>query len=87
MKIFNVYRVLRHLAEVEVLFCLCFQTLRWDEPNLYIWETPGFIPLFVIQRTGQYRSSDSIVTTHFEKLSTLKKNFKVRYIWDQVNAL
>ncbi|XP_062610820.1 transmembrane protein 138-like [Saccostrea cucullata] len=27
-------------------------TLRWDEPNLYIWGTPGFIPLFVIQRTG-----------------------------------
>lgn len=27
-------------------------TLRWDDPNQYIWETPGFIPLFVIQRTG-----------------------------------
>ena len=27
------------------------------------------------------------VTTHFEKLRTLKKKFKVRLIWDQVNAL
>ena len=52
MKVFNVNCVLSHLTEVEVLFRLCFQTLRWDEPNLYIWETPGFIPLFVIQRTG-----------------------------------
>jgi len=29
------------------------QTLRWDDPNDYIWENNGLRALFIIQRTGK----------------------------------
>ncbi|KAK3585543.1 hypothetical protein CHS0354_022954 [Potamilus streckersoni] len=41
-------------------------TLRWDEPNAYIWETPGFIALYVIQRTG------AVLYYYFYKRTALK---------------
>lgn len=41
-------------------------TLRWDEPNRYIWDTTGFIPLFVIQRTS------AVLYYHFYKRTALK---------------
>ncbi|CAC5376164.1 TMEM138 [Mytilus coruscus] len=41
-------------------------TLRWDEPNKYIWETNGFIPVFVIQRTG------AVLYYYFYKRTALK---------------
>ena len=43
----------------------------------------------LVRRGNSYWQNilNSTVTTHFKKLGTLKNLFKVRYIWDQVNAL
>lgn len=41
-------------------------TQRWDAPNTYIWDTPGFLPLFVVQRTG------AVFYYYFYKRTALK---------------
>lgn len=55
-----------------VYFALCvglhvwYMTLRWDDPNAYIWDTPGLRALYVIQRTA------AVAYYYFYKRSSLK---------------